>query len=44
MDSTLHLEEKGLRQEAINLINTNIGLIVMEDINNILQKLNTENK
>jgi CHASE3 domain sensor protein len=44
MDSTLFLEDRGLRQEAINLINTNIGLIVMEDINNIIQKLNTENK
>jgi CHASE3 domain sensor protein len=44
MDSTLFLEDRGLRQEAINLINTNMGLIVMEDINNIIQKLNTENK
>jgi CHASE3 domain sensor protein len=44
MDSTLFLEDRGLRQEAINLINTNIGLIVMEDINTIIQKLNTENK
>jgi CHASE3 domain sensor protein len=44
MDSTLFLEDRGLRQEAINLINTNTGLIVMEDINTIIQKLNTENK
>jgi CHASE3 domain sensor protein len=44
MDSTLFLEDRGLRQEAINLINTNTGLIVMEDINAIIQKLNTENK
>jgi CHASE3 domain sensor protein len=44
MDSTLFLEDRGLRQDAINLINTNIGLIVMEDINTIIQKLNTENK
>jgi CHASE3 domain sensor protein len=44
MDSTLFLEDRGLRQEAINLINTNTGLIVIEDINTIIQKLNTENK
>ena len=44
MDSTLYLEEKGLEQEAVNLINTNVGLKITSDINAIIQKLNTENK
>jgi CHASE3 domain sensor protein len=44
MDSTITLENKGLNQEAINFVKTNLGVRLMNEINTILLQLNTENK